>query len=64
MKTQYANAWQDGIVRSTQPKFRFIVDDIVLVQPSIEKTATITIGRKAAGCVINGVLRTVRCLGR
>jgi hypothetical protein len=64
MQTHYANVWQDGMVRSTQPEYRFIVDDIVLVQPSIEKAVTITIGRRAAACVVNAVLRTVRCLSR
>jgi hypothetical protein len=40
MKTQYANVWQDGNARSTQPEARFIVDYIVLFQPPMEKTAT------------------------
>jgi hypothetical protein len=36
VKTQYANVWQDGNVRSTQPEFRFIVDYTVLFRPPIE----------------------------
>src|SRR5215475_1971257 len=40
VKTQYANVWQDGNVRSTQPEFRFIVDSTVLFRPPIEKTVT------------------------
>jgi hypothetical protein len=30
VKTQYANVWQEGNVRTTQPEFRFIVDYTVL----------------------------------
>jgi|GEM_PF-1016146 len=30
IKTQYANVWQQGNVRATQPEFRFIVDYTVL----------------------------------
>jgi len=30
IKAQYANVWQDGNVRETQPEFRFIVDYTVL----------------------------------
>jgi hypothetical protein len=32
-KTQYANLWQQGNVRDTQPEFRFIVDYTVLFRP-------------------------------
>jgi hypothetical protein len=39
VKTQYANVWQDGNVRSTQPEFRFIVDYTVLFRPPIENLA-------------------------
>jgi len=33
LKTQYANAWQGGYVRGSQPEFRFIIDYTVLVRP-------------------------------
>jgi hypothetical protein len=33
VKTQYANVWQQGNVRETQPEFRFIVDYTVLFRP-------------------------------
>ena len=33
LKTQYANVWQQGNVRETQPEFRFIVDYTVLFRP-------------------------------
>lgn len=33
VKTQYANVWQQGNVRPTQPEFRFIVDYTVLFRP-------------------------------
>jgi hypothetical protein len=33
LKTQYANVWQQGSVRDTQPEFRFIVDYTVLFRP-------------------------------
>jgi hypothetical protein len=33
LKTQYANVWQKGDVRETQPEFRFIVDYTVLFRP-------------------------------
>ena len=38
LKTQYANVWQQGNVRDTQPEFRFIVDYTVLFRPPIEKS--------------------------
>jgi len=34
LKTQYANLWQQGNVRETQPEFRFIVDYTVLFRPA------------------------------
>jgi len=33
LKTQYANVWQQGNVRESQPEFRFIVDYTVLFRP-------------------------------
>lgn len=33
LKTQYANVWQQGNVRDSQPEFRFIVDYTVLFRP-------------------------------
>jgi hypothetical protein len=33
LKTQYANLWQQGNVRESQPEFRFIVDYTVLFRP-------------------------------
>jgi hypothetical protein len=33
LKTQYANLWQQGNVRETQPEFRFIIDYTVLFRP-------------------------------
>ena len=33
LKTQYANVWQQGNTRETQPEFRFIVDYTVLFRP-------------------------------
>jgi hypothetical protein len=36
LKTQYANVWQQGNVRDTQPEFRFIVDYTVLFRPPIK----------------------------
>jgi selenium-binding protein 1 len=33
LKMQYANVWQQGNVRSTQPEFQFIVDYTVLIRP-------------------------------
>ncbi len=33
LKTQFANVWQQGNVRETQPEFRFIVDYTVLFRP-------------------------------
>jgi hypothetical protein len=33
LKTQYANVWQQGNVRDTQPEFRFIIDYTVLFRP-------------------------------
>ena len=35
LKTQYADVWQHGNVRDTQPEFRFIVDYTVLFRPPI-----------------------------
>jgi hypothetical protein len=44
LKTQYANVWQQGNVRESQPEFRFIVDYTVLFRPppSVEKPSLIT----------------------
>ena len=36
LKTQYANVWQEGNARDTQPEFRFIVDYTVLFRPPIK----------------------------
>jgi hypothetical protein len=36
VKAQYANVWQDGNVRDTQPEFRFIVDYTILFGPPIK----------------------------
>ncbi len=36
VKTQYANIWQEGNVRDTQPEFRFIVDYTVLFRPPLK----------------------------
>ena len=33
LKTQYANVWQQGNARDTQPEFRFIIDYTVLFRP-------------------------------
>jgi outer membrane porin, OprD family len=33
LKTQFANVWQEGNVRETQPEFRFIIDYTVLFRP-------------------------------
>ena len=43
-KTQYANLWQQGNVRDTQPEFRFIVDYTVLFRPppSVAKPSFVT----------------------
>jgi len=35
LKTQYANVWQQGNVRETQPEFRFIVDYTVAPPTSV-----------------------------
>ncbi len=35
LKTQYADVWQQGNVRDTQPEFRFIIDYTVLFRPPI-----------------------------
>ena len=36
VKTTYANIWQQGNVRETQPEFRFIIDYTVLFRPPIK----------------------------
>jgi hypothetical protein len=38
LKTQYANVWQQGNVRESQPEFRFIVDYTVLFRPAPSTT--------------------------
>jgi hypothetical protein len=35
LKTQYANVWQEGNVRDSQPEFRFIIDYTVLFRPPL-----------------------------